>query len=221
MTLWIACAAVTAVVAAPDGIDLIEQVHTVQGSAGYPLTETYFVSGTGAVTGSASGLGPDGLLCTATSAAGPGSLSAYRNGSAGWANAYAQSTYRFQPDRGHLVLDVSGVIGEWAFENLASLQLTDETAGAIVYSFESPHEPYIDLYPDAFAGYAFGFHHDLPVNPAHVYELVGAVEAHRGEPGSGSATMSLGFSAVPAPMPLALGALGAACVAWLRRRRLL
>ena len=220
--LLVVGAAASVLPAAPGGIDLIEQVHTVWGSAGYPVTDAYFASEAESTTGSALGIGPDDRLCTATSTAGPGALSAYRSGSAGFANAYARSAYRFTSNGDHLVLDVSGRIGEWAFENVARLQLTDVTAGAVVYAYESPGFDLSWLPGDErYYGYAFSFQEDLLVNPAHVYELVGAAEAHRGEPGSGSATLSIEFFAIPAPVPLTLGALGTACAAWLRRRRML
>jgi hypothetical protein len=203
--------------AAPTGIYLIEQVHTVWGNAGLPVADAYSESG-GAVTGFASVLGNDGILNTATSSAGPDGLSAYRSGNAGAADAYAQSEYRFTPDYSRLVLNLSGTIGEWAFENLATMTLTDVTAGVEVDSYATPHLM-SELDATTIHGFDFDVQFDFAVDPAHLYSLVGMVEAHRGEGGAGSADMSIEFSSViPAPPALLLASLGAALVARLRKR---
>lgn len=202
----------------PSGIRLVQQVYTVWGNAGDPVTHAYYASSAESLTESVSAIGIDGLLNTARSTAGPGILSAYRNGDAGVVNAYAQSAYLFTPDYRHLALHVSGTIGEWAFENVARLRITDLAIPALVYSFESPHE-LDELDPVTITGYTFSFQHDLLVDPAHMYELIAEVEAHRGEPGSGLATMSVEFSSIPAPGAIVLGALGTTLVTCLLRRK--
>jgi hypothetical protein len=207
--------------AAPSGIFLIEQVHTVWGNAGLPVVDTYFEPSEAAVTGSASALSDDGILNTATSSAGPDGLSAFRSGNAGAADAYAQSEYRFTPDFSRLVLNLSGTIGEWAFENQAAMTLTDVTAGVQVGSYTTPNLlPELD--PVTIEGFDFDVQFDFAVDPAHIYSLVGMVEAHRGEGGTGSADMSIEFySVIPAPPAVLLASLGAAFVARLRKRRTL
>lgn len=205
--------------AAPSGIQLIQEIHTVRGDAGDPVANTYLISDSTTVTGSASGIGIDGFLGTATSTAGPRGLSAFRIGDAGSANAYAQSEYRFIPDYHRLVLDVSGTIGEWAFENLARVSLTDATTGILVDNFVSPHE-LDELDPTTIGGFAFSFQRDLAVDPMHVYELIGFVEAHRGEGGTGSAEMNIAFYSIPAPPAIFLCGFGTAVILRLRRRRM-
>lgn len=214
------CTMASLVEAAPSNIQLIQQTHTVWGNAGYPIANTYFRSDSATVTGSASGIGVSGFLGTATSTAGPDGLSAFRIGDGGSANAYAQSEYRFVPDYSRLVLDVSGAIGEWAFENLARVSLTDVTAGVLVDSYVSPHE-LDELDSMTIEGFAFSFQHNLVVDPTHVYELIGFVEAHRGEGGTGSAEMNLVFYSIPAPPAIFLCGFGTAVILRLRRRGML
>lgn len=206
--------------AAPTGVFLIEQVHTVWGNAGLPVTDAYLETNGAAVTGSASALSDDGILNTATSSAGPDGLSAYRYGNAGAADAYAQSEYRFTPDYSRLVLNLSGTIGEWAFENQAAMTLTDVTAGVQVGGYATPHTlPELD--PVTIGGFDFDVQFDFVLDPGHIYSLVGMVEAHRGEGGTGSADMSMDFySVIPAPPAILLAGLGAALVARLRKRRI-
>jgi hypothetical protein len=215
------CATASLVDAAPTGIYLIEQVHTVWGNAGLPVANTYYESDSGPVTGSASGIGIGGFLGAATSTAGPDGLSAYRIGDAGSADAYAQSEYRFTPDYSRLVLNLSGTIGEWAFENLATVTLTDVTAGILVDSYATPYlMP--ELNSTTTEGFDFDVQFDFTVDPTHIYSLVGLVEAHRGEGGTGSADMSMDFhSVIPAPSAILLGSLGVALVTRLRRHRML
>jgi hypothetical protein len=216
-TVLAVCATASLAYATPTNVRITQQIFTVRGDAGFPVPNTYFQSGSTTVTGSASGIGIDGFLGTATSTAGPNGLSAFRNGDADSANAYAQSEYRFTPDFRRLVLDVSGVIGELAFENAARVSLTDLTTGAPVDNFTSLDE----VNPGTIEGFAFSFRHDLAVDPAHVYQLMGFVEAHRGEGGPGSAEMSIAFYSIPAPPAVLLGAFGLAFVARLGRHRVL
>ncbi|MGE5295145.1 MAG: hypothetical protein ACM3VT_09985, partial [Solirubrobacterales bacterium] len=198
--------------AAPTGVLLIEQTYSVWGNAGLPVADTYSESGSAAVTGSASALSSDGILNTATSSAGPDGLSAFRSGNANAADAYAQSEYRFTPDYSRLVLNLSGTIGEWAFENRATMTLIDVTAGVEVDSYATPHLM-SELDPTTIGGFDFDVRFDFAVDPSHIYSLVGLVEAHRAEGGTGSADMSIGFSSViPAPPALLLAALGAGLV---------
>jgi len=213
-TVLAVCATASLVHAAPSGIHLIEQVYTVWGDAGYPVASTYHGSDATTVTGSASGIGILGFPGTATSTAGPDGLSAYRIADPTSANAYAQSKYRFVPDFRHLVLDVSGFIGELSFENEAHVSLTDVTTGVLVDSYLSLDE--WDF--ETIEGFAFSFRHDLVVDPTHVYELIGFVEAHRAEGGTGFAEMSMTFYSIPAPPAILLGGFGMAFVAWIRRR---
>jgi hypothetical protein len=218
--ILVVCAVGGVAHAAPGSINLIQQVHTVWGDAGDPVTSTYFVSGAGLVTGSASAGVSPADWGVATSTAGPEGLFAFRDGQAGWANAYAQSMYTFRPVYSILVLDVAGVIGEWAFENLARVGLTDLTTSTLVYSFTSPHQ-LDELDDETIGGFAFAFQHSLPVNPAHMYELMMWVEAHRGEGGSGSAEMRIEFYSIPLPSAILLGCLGTTLVGHLRRRGML
>ncbi len=215
------CATASLVDAAPTGIYLIEQIHTVWGNAGLPVADTYSESGAAAVTGSASALSVDGILNTATSSAGPDGLSAYRSGNAGAADAYAQSEYRFTPDYSRLVLNLSGTIGEWAFENLAAATLTDVTAGVLLDTYRTPHLM-SELDPTTIGGFDFDVQFDFAVDPTHIYSLVGLVEAHRGEGGTGSADMAVAFqSVIPAPPALLLGSLGLGIIMRLRKRKML
>ncbi len=215
------CATASLVDADPTGIYVIEQVYTVWGNAGLPVANTYYESDSGPVTGSASGLGVGGFLGTATSTAGPDGLSAYRIGDAGSADAYAQSEYRFTSGYSRLVLNLSGAIGEWAFENLAAMTLTDETAGVEVDRYATPHLM-SELDPTTIGGFDFDVQFEYAVDPTHIYSLVGMVEAHRGEGGTGCANMSMElYSVVPAPSAVLLAGLGAAIVARLRKRRTL
>lgn len=218
-TVLIVCATAGLVCAAPTGINLIQETYTIWGDAGFPVANTYSISDSTTVTGSASGIGMDGFLGTATSTAGPDGLSVFRIGDAGSANAHAQSEYRFTPDYHRLVLEASGTIGEWAFENLARVSLTDVTTGVLVDEFVTPHE-LGELNEVTIEGFAFDFRHELAVDPTHVYQLIGFVEAHRGEGGTGSAEMSITFFSIPAPPAILLGGIGIVIIARLRRHRM-
>lgn len=200
---------------ASPGILLVEETYTVWGDAGYPVVNTYFESGQGIVTGSATGTGVPGAPSTAASTAGPTELLAFRNGM--FANAYAQSSYLFRPDYSHLLLDVCGTIGEWAFENLAHITVTDMTTATLVDSFVSPHT-LEELDSVTIHGFSFEFQRILLVDPDHTYELVGWVEAHRLEGGHGAAGMRIDFYSIPAPSALILAALGTVVMMGLRKR---
>ncbi len=207
--------------AAPLGaaIHLISIEHRVWGDAGKSPSSFYDETSSGALSRNILSIDATGAEYFASSSANDWSVAAYRRGDAYYCNAYARNTYVFTPDSRELSISLVGQIGIWWFENDAQMTLTDLTTDSIVSLYQSPsyffpQNPFPDS--DAMRDYAIRWDSTVAVNPAHQYELILFVGAHRSEGGTGSASLEL--SIIPeADTTLLTGA--AVLITCVRRRR--
>jgi hypothetical protein len=204
-------------------VSMLSVTHRVWGDAGTFATKATYDQ-TGAVpvaqsiTGRTSPPSFGSFLNQANSSASDWSVSAYRNGDADYANAHAQNTYLFQPLYQDLSITLSGVIGAWWFENKAQMTLTDLTTNLVVSSYRSPAYTRISPFSDFFdmRSAPISWNAAVVVDPSRQYELVLYSSAHRGEGGSGSASLNLTLVPEPgAPLLFAITIVGLGA----RRRR--
>ncbi|MGL5019543.1 MAG: hypothetical protein ACRDBP_15520, partial [Luteolibacter sp.] len=200
----VALAIAQAAVPAQAAVSMLSVTHRVWGDAGTFATKAIYdqtaaVPVTQSITGRTSPPSFGSFLNQASSSAGAWSVSAYRNGDADYANAHAQNTYLFQPLYQNLSISLGGVIGAWWFENKAQMTLTDLTTNLVVSSYRSPAYTRISPFADFFdmRDAPVSWTAAVAVDPGHQYELVLYSSAHRGEGGSGSASLNL--TLVPEP----------------------
>jgi hypothetical protein len=199
-------------------VTLISVEHRVWGDAGQSPTLHYDETGSGSLSRNISSL--TGTRYYASSTASDWSVTANRDGEAYYGNGFAQTTYVFSPLSRELSILLVGTIGIWWFENDARMRLTDLNTGSIVSTYQSPsYLPSQNPFPNSndMVDYAIHWDTTLVVDPRHQYELVLFVGAHRGEGGSGSASLNL--TLMPEPGVSLLAGVGV-LLACGRRRRL-
>lgn len=200
-------------------VSLISVEHRVWGDAGRSPTKYYDESDSVSLSRNISNSDPTGSGYYASSSATDWSVTAYRRGDAYYSNGFAQNTYVFRSIFRQLSISLGGEIGVWWFENDAMMLLTNLSTGAIVSTYKSPSYFYPkNPFPNTndMVDYAINWNTTLEVNPEHVYELILFVGAHRGEGGSGSATLDLTLAPEPDTSLLAAVAVLLTCA---RRRR--
>lgn len=182
-------------------VNIISQNNHVWGWASYPhnldLIQNYDLSG----STPQSGMVQQGVN-QAQSSAGNFTMSAYKNGEAGEAMAYAQIICLFTPVNTLFNLSITGSVNEWAFENKAKFSLLDTTSGITLADYNSPSMP--------IEGYTIDFNHDYTLDLSHQYQLSMYVMAQRGEGGDGSASLTADI--IPEPATLLLILLGSQIV---------
>lgn len=188
-------------------VTLISVEHRVWGDAGRALPSTYDETAFVPLSRDISSNDPVGGSYYASSAASEWSVNAYRAGGADFCNGYARNTYLFTPLNQQLSISLVGRIGVWWFENDALMTLTDLNTNSVVSSYQSPSyfQPQSPFSPgdDDMVDYNIDWHTTLAVDPLHEYELMLLVGAHRGEGGSGSASLNLTLAPEPGTVLLA------------------
>ncbi len=198
-------------------INLISVQHRVWGDAGQSPTSYYDATSSVSLSRSISSL-TGGYYYTSSSAS-KWSVSASRDGDGYYSNGFAQNSYVFTPLSRQLSILLGGKIGVWWFENDARMTLTDRTTNSLVslyqspsYSFQNPFSGTNDM-----VDYQINWNATVEVNPQHTYELILFVRAHRGEGGSGSASLDL--TVMPEPRTAMLAGI-AVLLTCARRQRL-
>jgi hypothetical protein len=200
-------------------VNMISVEHRVWGDAGDPqiLRNTYDETGPAPLSRNATGVSSGGAY--ASSSASDWSLTAYRNGNAYHANAFAQNTYVFTPFSREISISLSGQIGVWWFENQARMTLTDLNTNSLVSTYQSPSYTGINPFSGSsndMTNYPVSWNTALDLDPEHQYRLVLFVGAKRGEGGDGSASLNL--TLVPEPAISLLAGMVALLVCGRRRR---
>lgn len=197
-------------------VTLISVEHRVWGDAGQSPTVRYDETGTIPLSRSVSSL--TGARYYASSSASDWSVSAGRDGDAYYGNGFAQNTYVFKPLSRQLSISLGGKIGIWWFENDARMTLTDLNTNSIVSMYQSPSHSFQNPFPGSYDMVDFAINWDatVEVNPEHEYRLILFVGAHRGEGGSGSASLDL--TLMPEPDTALLVSMGV-LLACARRQR--
>lgn len=197
---------------ASPSITLLDGAHAISGSAtiwepqsqtdAYSDSSTYdAIGGLPALCGSASP-GPDAY---AASWADTFFLRVEASSYDGRADAQAEATWQFQPKWRTLELCFNCFLYG---EDPTVVELTDQTAGVSVFSYDDPYGP-----PDYVWG---GATMTFAVDPSHVYDLQAMLSA--GSYSDGGFYSAIRVAVIPAPSALLLGIFGAALVGRYRRR---
>jgi len=144
--------------------------------------------------------------------------------SRGFAGAWADASWTFQPHWSTLVLeiDVFG-LGGWSYPHGLYVlddilvEIEDITAGAQLFYYSGD----VCLFPDwdLYVSTHTLFVETFSVDPAHEYQMHLSIQSGANHDGPWEG--HIGVAVIPAPSALMLGSIGVGLVDWLRRRRAL